>query len=152
MGAAASFVQHAFRHALMVNRQPRHLDECADGTGRVRVRQQDAVDAGRQHLAEHPRVGADGGFVDPVHRHVDDNRRCAVAALCRPAGGEALHVFGEAFDVVRRVLHVVADVVRVGLRVGLAGLERPVRAGVRAGVVDGLSHLEQLDRPIDVLW
>src|SRR5690348_6840841 len=47
-----------------------------------------------------------------------------MAALGRSAGDEALHIVREPLDVVRRVLHVVADVVRVRLRVRFAGVER----------------------------
>ena len=95
--------------------------------------------AGGEHLREHPRIGADGRFVDAVDRHVDDHRRRAMAALGRAAFREPAHVFRQALHVERRVLHVVADVVGKCLRVLLALLERAGRPGMRAGVIDGLT-------------
>ena len=59
--------------------------------------------------------------------------------LRRTARDQPAHVVGQALDVERRVLHVVADVVGVGLRVLLALLEGAFGAGVRAGVVDRLA-------------
>ena len=74
-----------------------------------------------------------------------------MAAPGRPALREAAHILRQPFDVERRVLHVVADVVGVGLRVLDALLEVPLGAFVGSGVVDRLPLFEQLDRTIDPL-
>src|SRR5262245_58508446 len=65
---------------------------------------------------------------------------------------DSLHIFGEAFDVVRCVFHVVADVVGIRLGILLSLLETAFRAGMRAGVIDGLTLREQFDRSIDTFW
>ncbi len=109
------------------------------------------MDARREHLLEHPRVRANRGFVGAVDRHVHDHRGRAMTALGRSALGEAAHVVAEPFDVERGVLHVVADVVGIRLRVLDALLEVPVGPFVRPGVVDRLPVGEQLDRAIDPL-
>ena len=74
-----------------------------------------------------------------------------MSALGRTARHQPLHVFGQAFDVERRVLHVVADVVGIGLGVFLALLETSGGPGMRAGVVDRLPLFQELDRAVDVL-
>jgi hypothetical protein len=89
------------------------------------------ISAAREHLLEHPRVRADGRFIGAVDREVDDDRRRAVAALRRPALREAAHVVGPR------------------LRALDALLEAAVRPFVRAGVVDRLPLLEQLDGAVD---
>ena len=73
-----------------------------------------------------------------------------MAALCRTALGEAAHVFRQALDVEGRVLHVVADVIGIGLGIFDALFERARRAGMRARVINGLALLEKLDGPVDV--
>ena len=75
-----------------------------------------------------------------------------MAALSGPALREAAHVVRQPFDVEGRVLHVVADVVGPRPRVFDTLLEAAVGPFVRAGVVDGLPVLEQLDRAVDPLW
>ncbi len=105
--------------------------------------------AGGEHLREHPGVGSYRRFIDPVHRHVDDHRRRAMTAPGRAAGDQSFHVLGQALDVVRRVLHVVADVVGPRLRVLDALFEASLGAVVRARVVDRLTLREQLDRAVD---
>ena len=132
-------------------RKANRFDERPHGARRIGVAQQDAVDARRQHLLEHPCVRADAGFVGAVHRHVHDHRGRPVPALGRSATGQPAHVVGETLDVEGRVLHVVADVVGPGLRVLHALLEVAVRPLVRARVVDRLALREQLDRAVDPL-
>ena len=56
--SATGHLEQSRADALVMNRQPRHLDERANGAGCVGMREHDAVDAGREHLAEHPRVRA----------------------------------------------------------------------------------------------
>ena len=113
--------------------------------------QQNAVDARGEHLVKHPGVGADGGLVGAVHRDVHDHRGRAMSTPGRTALGESAHVLGQPLDVKRRVLHVVADVVRPRLRVFHALLEAAFRAFMRPGVVDRLSLCEQLDRFVDAI-
>jgi hypothetical protein len=62
-----------------------------------------------------------------------------VAAFRRAAGRQALHVVREPLDVVGRVLHVIADVIGIGLSVFLSLLKTALSAGMRTGVIDGLS-------------
>ena len=107
------------------------------------------MNAGGEHLREHPRVGADRRFVDARDRHVDDDGGCSVATLGGAARGKAAHVFRETFDVEGGVLHVIADVVGEGLGVFHALIECAGRAGMGAGVIDGLTLLEQFDRAVD---
>ncbi len=138
-------------HALLVDRQADGFDKRSHRARRIGVRQKNAVNAGSQHLLKHPGVGANRGLVGAIHRNVHDHRRRAMPALGRPAGDQAAHVLGQAFDVERRVLHVVADVVGVGLRVFLALLEAAFGAGMRAGVINRLTLPEQFDGAVDVL-
>src|SRR5678816_2719842 len=95
--------------------------------------------AGGEHLLKHPRVRTHGGFVYSIDGYVDDDSRSQMSAFRRTTGHQSLHVLREAFDVVRRMLHVIADVVRIGLSVLLALLETTIRAGMRAGVINRLS-------------
>jgi hypothetical protein len=108
--AAAPFLD-ARADGLFVDGEPHRFHQRPHGAGRVRMRQHDAVHAGGQHLMEHPRIGTHRRFIGPVHRHVDDHRRRAMAAPGRTAGHQPSHVVGEALDVVRSVLHVVAQVI-----------------------------------------
>src|SRR5579864_2273396 len=114
------------------------------------MRQQNSVYAGSQYLVKHPGVGTYGRPIDSVDRNVDDHRRRAMSALSRTACDQTAHVFLQAFDVERRVLHVVAYVVGVSLSVDLALLKAPGGPGMRTGIVNGLALLQQLERPVDV--
>src|SRR5262249_28996569 len=138
VNAAASFRQFVLADSFVMNRKAHGFDESANGAGRIGVGEHDAVDAGCEDLIEHPGVGAYGGRVDAVHRDVDDDGGSAMTAARGAARDEPAHIFLQAFDVVRSVLHVVADVVGVGLRVFFALLEGPGGPGVGAGVVNGL--------------
>ena len=146
--AAPSFVDSLI-HSLFVERESYGFDEGPHRGRRIRMAQQDAVDAGGEHLREHPGIGADRRLVDSGDRHVDDHGRRAMAALGRTALRQPAHVVRQPFDVERGVLHVVADVVGEGLGVFLALFEGAGRAGMRAGVIDRLTLFEKLDRPID---
>ena len=109
------------------------------------------MNAGRENLREHPRVGTNRCFIRAIDWDIDDDGRHAVTALRRTTGCESLHVLGKPLDVIRRVFHVVADVVGIDLSVFLSLLETAFRAGMRAGVVDGLPLREQFNRSIDPL-
>jgi hypothetical protein len=113
--------------------------------------QEDPVDAGRQHLLEHPGVRAHRRFVGAVDRNVDDHRRRPMSTLRRPALHQALHVVGETLHVERRMLHVVADVISVGLRVFDALRVAAFRTVVRTGVVNRLALFQELDGSVDPL-
>ena len=146
--AAPSFVNPLI-HALLVDRKSHGFDEGPDRGRRVRMAQQYAVHAGREHLGEHPRIGADRRLVDSRHRHIDDHGRRAMTALRRTALRQAAHVFRQSLYVERGMLHVVADVVGEGLRVTLALFKRAGGPGMRPGVINRLALREKFDRPID---
>jgi len=74
-----------------------------------------------------------------------------MAASGRTTGCQSLHVVGKTFDVIWCMFHVAADVVRIGLSISLPLLETTVRAGMRTGVINGLSLREQFDPSIDPL-
>src|SRR5215813_5880260 len=69
--------------------------------------------------------------------------------LVGPPRREPLHILGEAFDVVWRVFHVVADVVGIDLSIFLPLLKAALRTGMRTGVIDRLALREQFDCSID---
>ena len=75
------------------------------------------MDAGGQHLVEHPGIGANRRLINAVDRHIYDHWRRAMPALGGAACDQSSHVFGQTLDVVRGVLHVIADVVGVCLGV-----------------------------------
>src|SRR5439155_1065288 len=57
----------------------------------------------------------------------------------RPSKSSPVGLSGQAFNVVRGVLHVVANVVRPRLRIFFPLLEAAFRARMRTGVIDGLA-------------
>src|SRR6516225_689140 len=107
--------------------------------------------SGSEHLLKHPRICMHCRFIDAIDRYIDNDRGGTVAALSRTTGCNPLHVLGKTLDVIRRMFHVVADVIGIRLRVFLSLLEAALRAGMRTGVINRLSLREQFDRSIDPL-
>ena len=56
--------------SLFVNGETDGFDERLDGARVIRMGQHDAMDAGSQHLLEHPGVGTDGHFVEAIDRQL----------------------------------------------------------------------------------
>ena len=79
--AAASFCQTVISDACADGRESEPLRRRRARAGVVGMGEQDAVDAGGEHLVEHPGVGVDGRFIDAVDGNVDDDRRRAMTAL-----------------------------------------------------------------------
>src|SRR6516162_9611104 len=129
--------------------QTDRFHKSASSAGRIGMRQQDAVYTCRQNLREHPRVRTNCSLIDAVDWNIHNDGGRTVPALCRPGGGETLHVFSETFDVVRSMFHVITDVVSVRLSILLTLIETALRTGMRSGVVDRLSLGQQLYRSID---
>ena len=84
-----------------------------------------------EHLCKHPRIRMHGRFVRAIHGHIDNDSRRAVAALGRTTRRESLHVLGKTFDVIRRMFHVIADVVGIGLCVFLSLFETALGSRMR---------------------
>src|SRR5262245_46758215 len=106
-----------------MNWKSNHFHERAHCDWRIRVRQQHTMHSGSEHLLEHPRVCANCRFINSINRDIDNNSGNAMTAFRRAAGYQSLHVLSETFDVIWRMLHVVADVVRIGLSIFLPLLE-----------------------------
>src|SRR2546425_569503 len=151
MNTAASFAD-SITDGLFVNGKSNRFYESSHRACCIRMRQNYAMYTGSEHLREHPRIRVNGCLVCAINRHIDNDRGRAMTAFGRTTGSKSLHVLGKTLDVIRRMFHVIADVVRIGLSVFLPLLETALRAGMRASVIDGLSLREQIDRSIDPLW
>ena len=127
----------------------RRLHERAYRFRRFGMAQKQAVDAGGEHLLDHPSIRADRLLVRPVHRERHDHCGCPVPAPRGTAVGEPMHELHQPAHVEGAVLHVVGDVVRPRLRqrapsVVLAGAD-----AVDELEVHRLTLLQQLDRFVD---
>ena len=151
VNAAASLGQSVYPYPFVVNGKAHGFDKGPDGAGIIRMGEHHAVHAGGEHLVEHPGVGMDRLRIHAVYGHVDDNRRRAMTASVRAAGCQPAHVLLQALYVEGSVLHVVADVIRVGLRVFHSLLVGASSSRVRAGVVDRLAFCQELDGLVDAL-
>src|SRR5258708_14875556 len=110
MHASASFFQPILTHALFVNGKSDSFHEGPHRAGIVRMRQQNAVNAGSKHLLEHPSVGSDRCFIYAVNGHVDDDGGRSMPAFWGTALHPAAQVFGKSLYRERRMPPVVADI------------------------------------------
>ena len=107
---------------------------------------QDAVNAGRHDLFDHPGVIAHDILVDAVKGQRDQHRRRAVAGSSWPAGDQAAHKSVQPGDVEGLMLD--ADDKPVG--VGLRRLDAAFKGKCAAAVpVDRLSGFQKFDYLID---
>jgi hypothetical protein len=150
--AAPTLLEPLLANALAVERKANRLHECTHGTRGVRMTKKEAMNTRRQRLLKHPRVSPNGGFVSTVYRYIDNHRRHAMPAPGRPAGRQTTHVFGQSLDVVRRVLHVVHNVIGPCLRVFLAEFKAALGAFMRTHVIDRLPQFENVDHLVNLFW
>ena len=144
-GAAAAHIK-PFADAGRVEWKAHPLDELFDRARRFDMAEQDAVNAGRQDLFDHPCVVAYDILVDAVKGQRDQHRRRAVPGSSWPAGDQAAHEGVQPGDVEGLMLD--ADDQPVG--VGLGRLDAALKSQNAAAVpVDRLSGFQKFDYLID---